>query len=282
MKPNIATLPDIKTTPKPFLKWAGGKRSLLPQFKRFFTAAGSYNRYFEPFVGSGAVFFWLRPEQSLLFDLNQDLIDTYRVVRDQLPELVTVLEAHALQHSKAFYYDIRARDSDRLNRVERAARFIYLNRTCYNGLYRVNQSGQFNVPFGNYKNPTICDVATLSAASKALQGAQLDVSDFEDALQGAEKGDLIYFDPPYQPLSKSSSFTSYTGGGFNATDQERLANLFINLDRRGCRVLLSNSNAPLIRDLYKGFNIHEIEARRAINSKANGRGPITELLITNF
>ena len=166
--------------------------------------------------------------------------------------------------------------------MQRAARFVFLNKTCYNGLYRVNSQGQFNVPFGNYKKPAICDTEGLRAASLALQLADITVADFEQAVADAKRGDLIYFDPPYQPLSKTSSFTGYTAGRFDDVEQKRLARVYRDLDQRGCYVMLSNSNAPLVRELYADFCIHEVQANRAINCKADGRGKIIELLITNY
>lgn len=270
----------VKDTPKPFLKWAGGKRSLLDQYQPHFERIGSYRRYIEPFVGSGAVFFWLQPAPSLLFDSNADLIEVYEIVRDDLPALMAALSPH--HNDKDHYYAIRSQDPTTLTKPQRAARFIFLNRTCYNGLYRVNRNGQFNVPFGAYKNPTICDAPTLRAANAALQGVTLGIGDFSAALGEAGAGDVVYFDPPYAPLSKTSNFTGYTGAGFGDADQQRLAATFADLHGRGCKLLLSNSDAPLIRELYADFNIHEILARRAINSKTDGRGAITELLITNY
>ncbi len=272
--------PTTPTTTKPFLKWAGGKRSLLSQYQPYFAAIGTYGRYIEPFVGSGAVFFWLQPRPSLLYDSNAALIEVYTVVRDDVAGLMAALAPH--RNERDYYYGVRAQNPDHLSPTQRAARFIYLNRTCYNGLYRVNQKGRFNVPFGAHKNPTICDAPTLTAASAALQGVTLGVGDFSAALQDAQANDVVYLDPPYAPLSKTANFTGYTGHGFNDADQERLAAAFAMLDARGCRVLLSNSDAPLIHALYAGYHIHPIQARRAINSKTNGRGAITELLITNF
>ncbi len=266
--------------PRPILKWAGGKNALIPQYAPHFPSGEAYRRYFEPFLGGAALFFFLQPERSFLFDLNEALIEVYTTIRDDVEGVITALEAH--QNNRDYFYMVRALDPLALPPAERAARFIFLNRTCYNGLYRVNRRGQFNVPFGRYKNPTICDKAGLRAASRVLRNAHLEVADFAIVLSLAEPGDLIYFDPPYEPLSPTSSFTSYTSSGFARDDQRRLAETYRALDSRGCLLMLSNSSAPLIYDLYSGFYIHEISARRAINSKADGRGPITELLITNF
>lgn len=283
MKPAHTLTPPPTHSPQtaaPILKWAGGKKGLLAQFKPYFPLRGTYNRYFEPFLGGGAVFFHLQPAQSMLFDLNPQLIEVYEIVRDYPEQLIAALKLH--YNDREYYYAVRAQQPEKLTPVERAARFLFLNRTCYNGLYRVNRSGQFNVPFGRYKNPKICDELRLRTASKALQRAELEIADFERVLHYAEEGDLVYFDPPYQPLSATSSFTSYTHQGFTSADQRRLAEVFRILDKRGCKLMLSNSNAPLIHELYEGYHLHEIRARRVINSKPNGRGAITELLVTNF
>lgn len=270
---------DLKAA-SPILKWAGGKGALLSQFAPHFPALGRYKRYFEPFLGGAAVFFHLQPAESFLYDLNPQLIEVYSVVRENVEELISALKIH--HNDREYFYEIRAQQPNELTSIQRAARFIFLNRTCYNGLYRVNRQGQFNVPFGKYKNPTICDEHGLRLASSSLQQAHLEVADFEVVLGVAERDDLVYFDPPYEPLSPTSSFTSYTSDGFNSADQRRLVDTFRTLDARGCLLMLSNSSAPLIYELYQGFHIHEINARRAINSKANGRGIIKELLITNF
>lgn len=261
----------------PILKWAGGKNSLLPQIRPHLPP--TFERYFEPFVGGGAVFFSLQPERSFLFDLNAHLIELYCVTRNQVHELIQALRVH--YNDKEYFYEVRAQDPALLSPVERAARFIFLNKTCYNGLYRENSKGLFNVPFGKYKNPTICDEKGLLAASAALQHTTLELGDFGRVLDLAQRGDFIYFDPPYAPLSPTSSFTGYTKNGFGEAEQRRLADVYRQLSDRGCRLMLSNSSAPLIYELYEGFNIHPISARRAINSKANRRGAITELLITN-
>lgn len=270
------------STAKPFIKWAGGKRDLLAQYKPYFPARNLIQRYFEPFLGGGAVFFSLQIHPAFLFDTNPWLIETYQVVRDQVEELIAALQYH--QNDEQYFYNIRAQDPKDLSPIERAARFIYLNRTCYNGLYRVNSQGKFNVPFGRYKKPMICDASNLHAANLALQGSKIEVADFEKVGTLASLGDLVYFDPPYAPLSATANFTSYTKDGFSEKDQERLAEVFHQLHEKGCFVMLSNSSAPLIYDLYSGhgYNLIEIKARRAINSVADKRGHVTELLITNF
>jgi DNA adenine methylase len=264
----------------PILKWAGGKNGLISQFAPHFPRRSDFKRYLEPFLGGAAVFFYLQPEQSFLFDLNAQLVEVYTVLRDDVEGLINALKLHF--NDRDYFYTTRAQDPSKLTPVERASRFIFLNRTCYNGLYRVNRQGQFNVPYGDYKNPTICDDPGLRAASAALQSAMLEVADFEIVLEYAQIHDLVYFDPPYEPLSRTSSFTSYTSNGFTSADQYRLAEVFTTLDARGCFLMLSNSNTTLIRELYRDFHLYEINARRAINSKGNGRGVIKELLVTNF
>ena len=265
---------------KPFIKWAGGKGQLLPSFVPLLPPLNKVNRYFEPFLGGAAVFFYLQHPRSYLSDCNADLVELYQVVRDEVEDLIRALSIH--RNNETYFYKVRAQNPESLSAIQRAARFIFLNKTCYNGLYRVNGKGQFNVPFGNYKNPAICDAEGLRAASIALRGAEISLTDFEQAVAGAKPKDFIYFDPPYQPISKTSSFTGYTAGRFDDAEQKRLADLFRRLARRGCSVMLSNSDAPLIRELYADFKITEIQASRAINSKADGRGKITELVITNY
>ena len=264
----------------PVIKWAGGKKSLLRQYQPHFPSEGSYNRFFEPFFGGGAVFFHLQPPQSFLFDLNKELIELYQVLREDVESLIETLKQH--RNEEDYFYHVRALDPATMTPIEQTARFIFLNRTCYNGLYRVNRRGQFNVPFGRYNNPTICNEKKLRAASYALQNAHLEGADFSLVLELAQAGDLIYFDPPYEPLSSTSNFTSYTSNGFSSEEQRRLAKVYRELDKRGCLLMLSNSTADLIHELYSAYQLHEISARRAINSKAGGRGAITELLVTNF
>ncbi len=264
----------------PFIKWAGGKRKLIPDFAPYFPPMQQIERYFEPFLGGGAVFFHLQHPCSFLSDSNEDLIEVYQVVKNKVEDLIQALQKH--RNEEAYYYQVRSQNPETLSSVERAARFIFLNKTCYNGLYRVNSSGQFNVPFGRYKSPLICDPFGLRAANLALQRAEIVAADFEAALANAEHHDFVYCDPPYHPLSETSSFTAYTAGKFGISDQERLARVYRDLDRRGCYVMLSNSDMPLIRELYADFRIIEVQAPRAISSKADGRGKITELLIINY
>lgn len=266
----------------PFLKWAGGKQRLLRQYAPFFPDVAEIKHYYEPFIGSAAVFFQLRPLPATLADRNHKLIEVYRVVQQQVDDLIAALQPH---HNDAdYFYAIRAQNPAELTAVQRAARLIFLNKTCYNGLYRENSKGEFNVPFGRYVNPAICDEPRLRAAAAALQQVVLCADDFAEIVAAAEAGDFVYFDPPYAPLSATSSFTSYSRHGFDAADQRRLADTIDELTQRNCRVMLSNSSAPLIEDLYRdrGYRIVEIEARRNINSKAHKRGPVKELLILNY
>ncbi|MFC2030722.1 DNA adenine methylase [Chloroflexota bacterium] len=278
------------TKPSPFIKWAGGKTQLLRQFGPYFPV--SLGGYIEPFVGGGAVFFHLynlgrlRDKPVALMDRPQELGNVYRVIQNQAEELIAALGAHEPRKTdEGYFYEVRRWDRepdyDRRSDVERAARFIFLNRTCYNGLYRVNRRGEFNVPFGRYRNPTVCNSGNLRAVSRALEGITLKVDDFEQCLEFAEPGAFVYLDPPYHPLSATASFTSYTANAFTAADQRRLAGLFEELDRRGCQVMLSNSCTSLIQELYEGYEQVQVQATRAINSKGDGRQAISELLIMN-
>jgi DNA adenine methylase len=267
-----------KPCPKPPIKWAGGKSQLLSQFIPLFPERIEY--YIEPFLGGGAVFFYLLPSKAVLIDSNEELVNFYKVVQGNLTDLLKDLEKH--QNTRDYFYQIRAADVNKMTEVERASRFLYLNKTAYNGLYRVNRKGQFNVPFGNYKKPKIKDEENLKQVSKALQEAEILTGDFELVLKYAQKGAFIYLDPPYHPLSVTASFTSYTSNDFDVEDQKRLAEVFRILDQKGCLVMLSNSDTPLIKELYRGYNITKVYARRAINCKGNKRGVITELVIRNY
>lgn len=266
----------------PFLKWAGGKSQLLASFEEFFPE--EINRYFEPFTGGGAVFFHLRNLHgdfyAELSDMNQELVNCYTVIRDQLTDLLNDLQKH--ENTEEYFYQLRGQEIAELSNVERASRLIFLNKTCFNGLYRVNSKGNFNVPFGFYKNPSTRNEPLLRACSDALQNTKIVHRPFEDVLKKARKGDFVYFDPPYHPLSSTSNFTSYTKNSFSGEDQERLAETFIELDKRGCKLMLSNSDCPFIRDLYAQFNVETVYAMRAINCKATGRGKISEVLVMNY
>lgn len=278
----------ISQKPKPFVKWVGGKRQLLKQFRDL----GLYppelfdpttNTYYEPFVGGGAVFFDLLPERAELSDLNRELVITYNVIKNNIDELIFSLKQHI--YDKEYYLEVRAKNVNELSDIEVASRFIFLNRTGFNGLYRVNKKGQFNVPFGRYSNPVICDEENLRRVSKELQNVIIKHQDYTSVLKNAQKGDFIYFDPPYYPLNRTSSFTAYTSESFLEKEQTELRDTFVELHKRGCYVMLSNSDTPFINDLYSeidGATIHKITAGRAINSKGSGRGKITELLVTNY
>jgi DNA adenine methylase len=279
-------------TPRPFLKWAGGKTQLLQQYQDLLPKR--FQNYYEPFLGGAAVFFRLfettnPPVRSFLMDINLELINVYRCVKDDVQDLIDHLKIHQSDHEKDYYYKIRAQQVapevwfDHGNNVERAARFIYLNKTCFNGLYRENSKGHFNVPMGSYKKPPILDIELLHAASYALQNAQIEAQSFEVIAEHATTAkDFVYFDPPYFPISDTSKFTSYSRGSFNAEDQIRLRNTFAALAKRRVKVMLSNSDCPFIRDLYQDFNIHTIQASRHINSKGSKRGKITEVLVTSY
>jgi DNA adenine methylase len=264
---------------RPFLKWAGGKNKLIQQYIPYFPKP--FKTYYEPFLGGGAVFFYLNPPSATLTDINAELVNTYRCVRDNVEELIGILEGHQRRHCKDYYYKVR--QGGGVTRIEKAARIIYLNKTCFNGLYRENSKGEFNVPVGKYKNPKICNPELLRSVSVALQNAKINVRPFEDVLEYASSSDdFVYFDPPYHPLSPTSNFTAYSRHSFSQDDQIRLKNVFAELAERGVKVMLSNSDCPFIRELYKEFNIKSITASRLINSKALKRGKISEVLITSY
>ena len=271
---------------KPFIKWAGGKTQLLPQLRA--AAPQRIATYYEPFLGGGALFFALqregRFERAVLSDSNAELIEAYTQVRDNVDDLVEALAVHQRKYRGAqggaeYYYRIRAKRP--ACAVGRAARLIFLNKTCFNGLYRVNSSGQFNVPHGSYTNPTICDGEGLRAASEALRGVELRCADFTEAIAAAESGDFVYCDPPYVPLSETANFTAYTATNFNTADQQRLAAAAASARERGVNVLLSNSGHPEVAQLYRdaGFQLDTVNAMRAINSNGAERGAVREYLI---
>ncbi len=268
----------------PFVKWVGGKRQLLPAINNLLPT--KYTTYYEPFVGGGAVLFYIQPKKAVINDFNSELINVYNVIKNNPNELISDLKTHI--NEPEYYYHLRAldrrKDYSKLSSIKKASRIIYLNKTCYNGLYRVNNSGEFNSPFGRYKNPNIINETTIKAVNKYLNNNKITILnvDFENALEGIKKGAFVYFDPPYEPVSKSSNFTGYIQGGFNLFDQIRLRDLCIDLDSKGIKFLLSNSATPLIKDLYNNFNIKYVKAIRSINSNAKKRGEIDELLIRNY
>lgn len=282
----MINLKEFTSIAKPFVKWAGGKSGLIASLIPF--VPKNFNSYFEPFVGGGALFFYLKNQKILnskkiyINDKNSQLINAYKQIKINPHEILEELEILNKKHSEETFYRIRNldRNSDfySLSEVFKAARFIYLNKTCYNGLCRYNSKGYFNTPMGNYKNPKIYDKELIFSVHKALKNVLITNNDFESALLKVKKGDFIYFDPPYFPLNKTSSFVNYTDN-FLAKEQIRLYELFKILDFEGVKVLQSNSNTQFIRELYKDFEIIEINSKRAINCKGDRRGKITELII---
>ena len=293
---------------KPFVKWAGGKGSLISQLTNFYPFElkdGIINKYVEPFVGGGAVLIDILQKYNVksayAFDINIDLINCYNVIKTNVENLIEALKEKEENYLKLetdnrqdYFYEIRKEynsyriDTQELN-VKRASEFIFLNRTCFNGLYRVNKSGEFNVPFGKYKNPTICDAKNLRNLSKLFKNVTFQYGDYRASNKYIDNNTFVYFDPPYRPLSVTSAFTSYTKEDFNDDNQKELAEYFKKLDYKNAKLMLSNSNPKntnkdddFFETIYDGFNINEVIAKRMINSNANGRGAISELVITNY
>jgi len=272
--------------PRPFLKWAGGKTQLLDELRARVALAGPFDRYHEPFLGSGALFFDLYRQNALgrktsfLSDRSERLIEAYTGLRDDVDGVIARLREHAARHSHDYYYEVRAANPE--DTAGRAARIIYLNRTCFNGLYRENSRGEFNVPIGDYKNPVICDERNLRAVAHALTRVRIEARPFTGILRRARPDDFVYFDPPYVPLSKTAYFTSYAKDNFGEAEQRELASVFTELAMRGVKALLSNSMTDLVQDLYRGFPIEAVYANRAINSNAARRGKTAEALIRNY
>lgn len=277
------------TKPRPFLKWVGGKARLLPVISEYYP--DTYNSYYEPFVGGGAMFFSTQPDIAHINDLNLVLISAYEHIRDDVEKLI-----ESLKELENHYYALPSLADKKLFFLERRTVFnalphedfektvllIFLNKTCFNGMYRENSKGGFNVPFGQHERPKICDDTNLKSVSIALAKTIITHSSYEDAVSDAKEGDFIYFDPPYYPLNPTSSFTSYQAGGFTEEDQTKLRDEFRRLSDLGCKVMLSNSDATLINELYKDFKIHKIYAARSINSNGAKRGKILEVLVTNY
>lgn len=269
---------------QPFLKWAGGKRQLLPEIRKYLP--GKFNLYCEPFLGAGAVLFDIQPQNAIVNDLNSDLINVYNVIRDNVEGLIKELKKH--KNDSDYYYHIRELDRTKeynnYSETQKAARIIYLNKTCYNGLFRVNSQGQFNVPFGSYKNPEIVNEIILRAVSNYLNNSDIMFLnlDFQELLDRLKKGAFVYLDPPYDPVSDTSSFTGYTLDGFGKDEQERLKLFCDSLNKKGCKYLLSNSATPFILSLYKGYKIETVFVNRNINSVGTKRGKIEEVLIRNY
>ena len=268
----------------PVVKWAGGKRQIIEQIIKY---VPDFSIYYEPFLGGGAVLFALQPEEAVVNDINSELINLYKVIKDNVDELIEELKQH--RNEEDYYYKIRELDRNKdkyskLTPVQKASRLIYLNKTCYNGLFRVNKAGEFNTPFGNYRNPNIVNEITLRAVSNYFNQARVTFTckDFEEVLKEAGKEAFVYLDPPYYPVSDTSSFTGYVKGGFDRDEQIRLKKACDKLNEKGIKFLLSNSAADFIKNLYRDYRIEIISAKRAINSKAERRGEIDEVLVMNY
>lgn len=275
--------------PKPFLKWVGGKGKLVPQLVALMPK--EYKKFHEPFVGGGALLFGVQPHKMSINDINATLMGAYKNIKKRPNDLIDCLKRTQASfylmepdQQKNYYYEarkefnsIKASDS-----LRKTCLLIFINKTCYNGMYRENAKGEFNVPFGKYKKPLICDSDTILADSEALKSAEISSVSFEKAALKASKGDFVYFDPPYYPLTKTANFTNYSEFGFEENDQVKLKRIFDELNKKGCYVMLSNSNTPFVRDLYKGYRQEKVLANRAINCKAEGRGKIEELVIINY
>jgi len=279
--------PSLTTPPRPFLKWAGGKRQLLPVLRAHLPASWQTLRYYEPFLGAGALLFSLSPRRAVVNDANQQLIQTYQALKQSCEEVIALLEEHREYHCQEYYYQIREMDRDSgfetLPAAVKAARLIYLNKTCFNGLHRVNNQGWFNVPYGRYVNPAICEADVLRSVGDYLRRNNITLrsGDFAAAVRGARRDSFVYFDPPYHSPD-NANFTSYQANTFGETEQRRLRDTFAALTRRGVPCLLSNSDTAFIRHLYDGYHIDTIQARRAINSDATQRGAVNEVLIWNW
>lgn len=273
----------------PVVKWVGGKRQILDEIRKFMPKDKDISTYYEPFLGGGAVLFDLQPHKAVVNDINPELINLYQVIKENVEGLIENLNIHKDKNGENYYYQIRELDRDKekynsLTQAERASRIIYLNKTCYNGLFRVNKAGEFNTPFGNYKNPNIVNEITLRAVSNYFNKAKITFlcQDFAEVLKGARKGSFVYLDPPYAPVSDTASFTGYDKGGFDRDEQIRLKNTCDQLNAKGIKFMLSNSATNFILNLYQDYKIAIVQAKRAINSKPDKRGEIDEVLVRNF
>ena len=281
----LAPIHASETVATPIVKWVGGKGRLLAQLGPLLPPAAEERRHVEPFMGGAAMFFARRPQRALLSDVNPELIGVYQAVRDDVEGVITALSRLAAAgHAAEAYYGVRTRYNTerRASQTSRAAMFLYLNKTCFNGLHRVNRRGEFNVPAGKYKNPRIVDVDNLRAASAALASAEIRRAGFEELLGSARPGDFVYLDPPYVPLSMTASFTAYAQEGFGPADQERLRDVYRELDRRGCRLMLSNSDVPFVRELYREWRIDVVMAPRAISCDGAKRQSVAEVVVRNY
>jgi DNA adenine methylase len=275
-----AALPAAEPAAAPIVKWVGGKTRLLPELLARMPA--QFNRYYEPFAGGAALFFRVGPARAVLNDFNKDLVNLYTTIGKKVDDVIRRLGVHRKLHNEEHYYEMRARWNDvsvSWTNVDRAAAFVYLNKTCFNGLWRVNRSGGFNVPMGRYQDPPICATESLRAAAAVLRHAELRNGHYRDAVKDVRSGDFLYFDPPYDPVTTTANFTGYTAGAFGPDDQRELAELARKLVARGCKVMLSNSDTPFIRSLYKRFRIDRVRCARAINSNAAKRGDVDEVII---
>lgn len=275
---------EIKLSP--VIKWVGGKRQLLTEIKELMPK--EYNHYYEPFIGGAALLLEVQPENATINDFNLELTNLYKTIKENPSDLIAKLKEHKKNHSEEYFYEIRKMDREagysKLSNVDKAARMIYLNKTGFNGLYRVNSKGYFNVPFGKYDNPSVLNEDNINGVHKYLSEKNVNIlnGDFEKAVEEAKEGDFVYFDPPYMPLSATSSFVGYVAGGFGTEEQERLKNCCDKLTKKGVKFILSNSYCEYITNLYHEYNIKTVDARRSINSKADKRGAIKEVLIYNF
>lgn len=272
---------------RPLVKWVGGKRQLMSDLKR--EMPSSFEAYYEPFIGGAALLMSLQPKKAFISDMNSELVNLYRVVKNNPEELISTLNMH--RNEEEYFYEVRAQDRDpnvwiNLTDIDKAARLIYLNRTCFNGLYRVNNAGEFNAPFGHYKKPRIVDPVTINAVSRFFQENDITIleGDFQASVTTAKSGDFVYFDPPYDPVSSSANFTGYAKGGFDRDEQKRLRDTAKHLADNGVNVLLSNSSTDFIREIYSDpvFRIVNVKARRAVNSVGADRGEVDEVLIRTY
>jgi len=288
---SVKELMDFDIVPyklKPFVKWAGGKTQILLKIKELMPE--TYGVYLEPFVGGGALFLNIAPNRAIINDSNKDLMSVYKCLKNKIKfnELLNILRMHEKNHSDEYFYHIRNMDRldtyKKLPAVERAARMVYLNKACFNGLYRVNSKGYYNVPSGRKTTVNAFALDNMEHLYDYFSNNQISImnADFEKVALKAEEGDFVYFDPPYDTWEDKNSFTSYSKNTFGKDEQVRLAKLYRKLDERGVKLMLSNHNTAFINELYEGFNIHEIEAKRIINSKASGRGNVMEVIITNY